>query len=547
MAAQDPRVVDFVRAAVENADAIRREAEDRLFVGNTSDLAAARNGFAQATAEYTTASERATALARALDIRDRGSSHLPYLAAWLCGRPYATVSEAGARFGLLSDLDGMIARHRQLDKRLEDIYASRDPSSTRSIPDATLRDLAANVDSDLRSLEGRYDDAVTNAVGSAPDGESFREIGELLTTPLVTGERRIDLLKIYLEPSPSTTAANLALDSQPVTAANSSEPPLFSIWQSRPHPVEGILGLATLDQVAASSEPNTGEFGLPPDPGASNIKDLATIRKLAALGETVRRKLAETPQQIAQLVAPPADEEHRSDVRAIRDRRSGAVQLARAGLSLIPLPSSYGASEARLGDPFGALERLDLRELLTWHGQRTIDDFWGPDDQENPEGSYFATVSGAYLSEARQLDPDLAGTLTAIEQLREERIKAVPPQLFQVTIDNIRQSEADGEISINVAVAPSQVCAERGSRRRTALIPPVNRRRRPWESADNPSSGSNGRSQADPRPPALRQSCGECNLPAEPMRARPARENGTLSGSIADTAASIRSSSSLPK
>ena len=57
-------------------------------------------------------------------------------------------------------------------------------------------------------------------------------------------------------------------------------------------------------------------------------------------------------------------------------------------------------------DPFHRMQRRCLQDLLLWHGQRALDDFWGATQPGSQQ--YFAEVAEAYIADARLLaHPDL--------------------------------------------------------------------------------------------------------------------------------------------
>lgn len=451
VAAGDERVQYFIRPAVTNADQLRRRAEDQLFVGSPSDRALANRDFKRAYDLYMAAAERARTLARAFDTRDRGASHLPYLATWLARRPGAAL-EPGPREGQLQQLENAIAHLDQLTDRLETISKSPDTGDVGALPDENLTQLIDRTRDDITRLEIVFNQAVGTAGQSASDGENLREIDELLASPLATGELRGRLLSIYFEllNRSSAARATAATQTTPVGAAVST--PLYWRWHARPHPAIQILGLER-DRSAESSPDSSADQNLQPVAAPTQQDLLRTAAQLAAQGNQIRQQLAQVPAQIQELQRSRTSDGP-VQLSTIRPGRANAVRVARTSLPFLSLTCDYGAPERFLGEAFGRLERLDRQQLMIWHGERTLDDFWGPSNPTDPENTYFMAVSGQYLKAARQLEPDVGPILNPLVQLREARAQAAI-QPLAITINGSPRIDAVGEVEAQVAILPS--------------------------------------------------------------------------------------------
>lgn len=448
-AACDERVAYFIREQVDEADQLRRQAEDRLFVGNPGDLTVARQRFQQASRGYAAATERAAALAKAFDARDRGWSHLPYLAAWIARRPEHPQFAVDGPGDQLVLLDQTLANHGQLADRLEAISQARSAPLAGQAPDEALRRLAAAVEGGIRQLEFLYDDAVTREFKRAADGQNLREIDELLSAPLLTGDRRVELLNVM---NARLSRGRPVTEGVDRTAAERSATgtPTYWWWHSHPHPAAQLLGLA--------AEP-AGE-GQPREPTEPELR--RTVLRLAALGEKVRGTIDGVPATIGQLQAA-RDDDSDAGAAAVHERRSRAVRLARAGLPFLPLVNQRHPESALLHNAFRSLERLDRQRLMMWQAERTLEDFWGPDESD-PEQTYFAAVSGAYLRAAAALEPDLSVKPRHELETRRKQLMEAAPQAVETAIAPVRLLDGSSEVRVrtevsSAAAAPAGVAA----------------------------------------------------------------------------------------
>ncbi len=127
----DERVHYWLHNMVDAADAERRKAEDRLFIGNLTALEQAATGLSAVIGKdgtggkYAEAQARAKAVADAFALRDRVWARAPYLAQWVTARLHASdpaLSDAltkliqGTR-DLAAELDRDLAEQREGARR----------------------------------------------------------------------------------------------------------------------------------------------------------------------------------------------------------------------------------------------------------------------------------------------------------------------------------------------------------------------------------------------------------------------------------------------
>ncbi len=201
------RVHYWVQPLVEQADADRRGAEDRLFVGAAAELSQAR-GLWKSAAEgnpqgggYTPAIQRADQVGAAFQTRDRAWAEIPYLAQWMLTRQQADELDEG-------DLRSAIEGVGQLAARLDEQLAARQWS-----PESAA--LAAKLDGKLQALGQKFQDECAGLKTAGEDKHTLRRIADVLAVPLLSGAERNGLrdkcLSIARKIAPADTQYEVAV------------------------------------------------------------------------------------------------------------------------------------------------------------------------------------------------------------------------------------------------------------------------------------------------------------------------------------------------
>ena len=433
----DRRSCYWIQAMVDRADADRRKAEDKLFVGTSGELEAAEQLWTNLAGEdgkggkYREAIARAADLASAFETRDRAWAETPHLAQWLLAR---IRSENLPQ----DDLHGLIDNTQKLAAELEPRLAT--PTST-----ADLAALAEKVYRSLERLRRAYEKECADLLMAGADKLTLRRIGVVLAVPLVDGMDRNRLRQKYLDIAQKIGGTSLEM-SELSAAAGAGDTAgswldRFASWKE--HPALTMLAREMPDAKTGADQ----AIWTPTNraPVASHGAEVA--RRLAQQGEQVRRRLAQVPGDIEkgwqdtrnELAGDPSKRP-----AAVRAGSSAAERLLRAAAALVPQDVQK--------DPIRQLRRLDLRGLLLWQARRTLDDFWGP--KPGSEKPYFEIVAADYLDSAAKLDREVADLPeTALEQrLARAAEKAIPPVVDPKTLFI---DDANSDIRHSFEVAPA--------------------------------------------------------------------------------------------
>lgn len=429
----DERTQFFIRATIAQADDDRRQAEDLLFVGGTSDLKKSQELWDKAAGEYAEAKGVGDDLSKALEARDRCFAQLPYFAQWIERRRDLT-ENADELVTLMRLCVDVLAKNQQLAAEIEDgvkrigeaeASSPNDPkASTQAVKSAreqivkTTRD----VEDSLRKLDDSFGKAVGDIQAKPLDALTLRDISDILSTPLVSGEDRISLLALSRRRSlPTATRA--------VDNPTSDRLTRLRQWRDR-HPA-----LAMLDDKYLPLAGLRHESGDPAPTSALKTADHATtadevatfINDLADAGDQLHRAVRSARKELEDAAATPIDT---SSPVALRAARSHLDRRAREVAALLCLPEQYRQSEDELNDPIGKLLQLDLHELLVWHGRRGVEDFWGDEapaaasDQRGNDSKYFDALGTGYLDSARAEEPLSNNSEQALTAALAKRRKA---------------------------------------------------------------------------------------------------------------------------
>ncbi len=182
VAAPDLLAQYWIGKLVDAADADRRLAEDKLYVGSPDALKQAEclwEGVAAGEGgKYGQAIRRAAELSKALAARDRALVEGPYLAQCLLARLEVGKPDA-------ADLRTLLDSTRKLAMLLENTPEADKDQFPAELPQAT-----AAVEESLKKLAAAYGDEYYDLRTAAADAHTLRRIVALLSLPLVTGGER---------------------------------------------------------------------------------------------------------------------------------------------------------------------------------------------------------------------------------------------------------------------------------------------------------------------------------------------------------------------
>ncbi len=418
----DIRVHYWLQPLVDRADADRRGAEDRLFVGAAAELNRA-DGLWKSAVEgngqdsgYAAAIRRASQVAAAYQTRDRAWAELPYLAQWTLTRQQAAESDEG-------DLRSAIEGVGQLASRLDEQLAARQWS-----PESAA--LAAKFDGALQALDKRFQAECAELKTAGEDKHTLRRIAAVLAVPLLSGAERNGLrdkgLSIARKIAPAGTQYEVAVAEKVASEAGDVAKRLDRLRHWEIHPAAMILQSGQTADVPPLSAASAG--GPPADQARTRDRDeLAQellLKRLAQQGADVRRALGDLPDAVQHHLQETA--------KRLEQKTADAPDVVRAGDSRADRLTRAAALflDARLRnkmaiEPADQLRRLDLRYLLLWHGSRTLDDFWGP--AAEGQSPYFAVVAREYGQSADKLRKGVPHWTSVVERFAEAARKGITP------------------------------------------------------------------------------------------------------------------------
>jgi hypothetical protein len=127
-------------------------------------------------------------------------------------------------------------------------------------------------------------------------------------------------------------------------------------------------------------------------------------------------------------------------------------------------PLGYGLGEIE-DDPIIALREFDLRQLLVWHGERMMSDFWG--DASGVDEPFFVRAARHYLEAAQSLGtptPAFGDHVRERQEMLSELDKAKRKQLeLKATPQLVNEREGDVAVQLQVNAASSAYPPGRGS------------------------------------------------------------------------------------
>jgi len=370
----DDRAHHAVRALVEQADEIRRRADDGLFLGDRDH---ASDHYAKAAGLYTEAQTLGEDLRAAFRVRDRAYAELPYRAQWLDWRfrfrAESAADDAGYRRQLLDAIGVLHRLTAELDTFLAAVLARRADGES-AIPSNEFERLRKQLENMLNSL----------AVVDKPKAMTAADLTGLLSIASRLGADRADLWE-----SLADRCEKEDLPGGPLTPKDRQDKErgakLAPVWAWDVHPALALLDLKTPPRKERKQ-------ATPPDDEETAERE----DELRKEGKRVRKKLwdlrkAPAPEALAEAdKALPALEQ----IGKLRSKLSEPESRRRAAVSL--LAAEAKAFEA-LRPPFERLVEFDLRHFLVWQAHRAVSDFWGEQAYPAPDANYYQQLARRLL------------------------------------------------------------------------------------------------------------------------------------------------------
>ena len=409
----DPRVQYAAYESVAKADADRRAAEDKLFVGSPESLSQAAQLWTVSQKRFSQAEQRAKDLTAAYELRDRVYRELPYLIPW-------TMHRAGFNALAGKELAAIVADVHQLAGLLE-------RSAVEEV-DTEITELRKSLHRRVAEIERQFQDECDSLRSvAAPSAENLFRMSAVLATPLLTGFERNELRTRYLsilarsEELPQTESSDVNAKSEEGDQDHKT-PIQLARLKMNGHPAIALLSRQSVDSSLANpynayvAETLYGKS----DDELARLDNSTWVQALSAQGEQVRQMLIELPTEVERQsgLAEESPAEAGSAAIAARAGRSRADRLLRAAAPI----KGEGPWSAKQNDPIRELRQLDLHNLLVWHARRAIDDFW--DSLESSTQPYFERVAGTCLDQARKLAPEGKGITAPVYALLKERAAA---------------------------------------------------------------------------------------------------------------------------
>jgi hypothetical protein len=434
----DERAHYYVRVTMDNADVERRLAQDALFINNAA--AARNNQMAQAHRALISVAEIQEQVTLALAVADRSMAQIPYLAEWI-GRdrglayPMADTRE-------IDDLLRLVHDTQELSIAAADLRQIRQSPTQIAETANRLNVMAQSIDRRLTEYTEAFNE-VCSQLGKAQVGAELLSFESVLTSPLIRADLRKDLLS-----KRDALAADLhkkffesEVKSAPAESADLSIMETIVTWQHAP--LLAILGVA----------------GKP----SSDDNSLLTLEQNSWAARKTLRELRDLNVQGALSVGVASDNEaYLNDRLALSD----AERRVRTAASLWFQPPATS--------PITRLRRFDLQQLLIWHAERALNDFWhivaepsaktikellappiGSGIKAEPPG--FADTAENYLTCAEQINaPVPQGVnlqISAVKSLAESRRLASQFGIEQTAVSR-PVFDSPNDVAVEVKISP---------------------------------------------------------------------------------------------
>ncbi len=444
----DERAHYWIRSAVENADNGRRQVEDRLFVSADDpdlDLQVWRDANGRLRQARLLESETE----EALKTRDALWANVPYLARWIA-RPLRPQQKSDPYD---REVNSTLLELIQLGHVLGQTLVQPGNAAGDSAP---IHELVEQAEEHLARLQAVLDKQATRLADSKkPDPRAWRDIQAALEVPLIAAVTRASLYSKLIDWDKQFTSQHVEPSREQLTHLPpreiTAQPYLERVsvlWREHP-------ALPMIDQhwqVATAGDQETA-------PAKLAVDDL--LKANAAKGEQLRDRLAAVPQMVARQESLALSAQGDSPLQ-LRAAWAEAERVLRTAASLgCPAPAD---------DPVTQLRKFDLQQLLVWHAERALDDFWGrntPQDQP-----LFALAGQSYLTAARQIfevSPPVQKQIDAVTANLNLRLDAADHAL-ESSASDVLMTGAISNAKTTAAVTATRSAAQAGLHAGTAAL-----------------------------------------------------------------------------
>ncbi len=344
----DDRAVAWVRPLVDQADTLRRQAEDRLFATNASAFDTeppCTRLLDEARKLYEQARDLGHARIEALDLVERLEDELPYYGDWLACRRSAITAGSTAR----SPFEEILTRTIAIAN------LAHSPVPTDANRDQVKDDLIA-LTLDLQSRVNLLANSARDAARALIESGDWQELDAILRLPGIAVKDRMALLDRLAsgELSPSLTLSDVPDDT--------NEPPARdrAFWAKAVDLARVEIALLTIaGQDTESLTPWIDAAELAAT-GDRNDEALEKLALFAGKARQVREAMVQEVVGLPLRIDPDGP-------NAVQVRAAGRAARVMPLLALQQLPAD--------SDPVQLTENLDRRDLTIWHARRLCEDF----------------------------------------------------------------------------------------------------------------------------------------------------------------------------
>jgi hypothetical protein len=398
----------WIKAQVDQADDLRREAQDLLFSAAQPDREEAGKRITEAGKAYTEALKTAEKVRKALEARSEVMALLPFYTRWLAGRrPHydRTLSDlkehqdkAVALWKAVHELNALLAEPLAAGKVKADI--------------GRLTDLTRQVREGFQAVKDFFDQHWRKDWGQLQSDWHGLELA--LTVPLIPANRRMELLEKARKASHT-----LNVNTGPKVGIPLDSPPADREAQESAYR-QGRLEVAMLGQ---------GLFGKTNEPGRDDLDKVEVLIKDIRgdhWEDTAAQLSAQTALRWQEMAG--AINKNTEDSRNQANLDQAAALLASADGWCRQIDGA-GAAEVK-STPYNPVEegrRLNLHRLFLWLAERSLKDRWF-DEKNLP---YYRAIGLRYVDDAEKLAGDKDNPvhdqrLTLAKTRRQELMKQVP-------------------------------------------------------------------------------------------------------------------------
>lgn len=447
---EDQRVFPWLEQGLDNADEVRREAEDRLFALQPKQASELIRPLAEGSNGLEALEKKKARLSEAYIVVDSVQASAPFLLSWLTHHPYPN-ADRQLRLGQVTTA---IEKTHELASALtpRKLEGESRPDYTKvAVPDQQLVDEITQNYSDVVRFLNRESQDIIDAQGGKDrsDSETLLEIYNLLRVRFVA----------KLTPSMTTYDRNsLRAKKQSILGQSLGN---VNVKPDSMSPL--ILGLSSYQkgpwQLALNQAGGTSDYRISPlSPDRESNAELL----LKDCGPVVRFAEKVIDQALESSLAPTRE------IESFPSAPNAAEATAFTGI-VVRNRSRLDGNEKT---PSQIEFRVQRKEHLAWSANRAMQDFWG----NNSLNPYFDRLSQSFLApfslESASAPSELAGkVINRLSTLRKDYSRWVevgnPPETINDSSDDIKhkmtihfpQSIPDGISAIDLLVDEGKAIA----------------------------------------------------------------------------------------